>query len=114
MEFEHLPEFDKDLKHLQKRYRSLEEDLVVLRKILTVEPQASPPRSFTISGLGTAKEIIKIKKIACKALKGRGANSGIRLIYALHKEEQKIVFIEIYFKGDKENEDRGRILKYYS
>jgi len=114
MEFEHLPEFDKDLKHLQKRYRSLEEDLVVLRKILTVEPQASPPRSFTISGLGTAKEIIKIKKIACKALKGRGANSGIRLIYALHNEEQKIVFIEIYFKGDKENEDRGRILKYYS
>jgi hypothetical protein len=48
--------------------------------------------------------------MACKALKGRGVNSGLRLIYAYFNEEQRITFVELYFKGDKENEDRQRIL----
>ena len=63
--------------------------------------------------LGVQYEIIKVRKFTCKALKGKGANSGIRVIYAFHKEEQKIVFIELYYKGDKAREDRGRIIKYY-
>jgi len=54
--------------------------------------------------------IIKVKKIACKTLKGRGVNSGLRLIYAHFKEEEKITFIELYYKNDKENEDRQRII----
>jgi hypothetical protein len=46
-----------------------------------------------------------VKKIACKSLKGKGVNSGLRLIYALFKVEQKITFIEIYHKNDKDSED---------
>lgn len=114
MRYEYIDEFEKDLKELsKKRFRSLAEDLEVLKKVLDVFPSASPPTSFLIPNLGTQQEIIKVKKFACRALKGRGANSGIRVIYAHHKEEQKIVFIELYFKGDKANEDRNRILKYY-
>jgi mRNA-degrading endonuclease RelE of RelBE toxin-antitoxin system len=114
MECEYLPEFEKDLERLsKKRFRSLPEDLEVFKKVLAVSPAASPPISFPINHLPARQEIIKVKKFACKALKGRGANSGIRVIYAFHVAEQKIVFIEMYFKGDKENEDRGRILKYY-
>ena len=45
--------------------------------------------------------IIKVKKIACRALKGRGVNSGLRLIYALFPDKQKITFIELYHKNDK-------------
>jgi hypothetical protein len=37
----------------------------------------------------------------------------LRLIYAYFKEEERIVFIEIYHKNDKENEDRVRILEYF-
>jgi hypothetical protein len=40
-------------------------------------------------------------------------NSGLRLIYAHFKEEQRIVFIEIYHKVDKEGEDRDRILENF-
>jgi hypothetical protein len=47
--------------------------------------------------------------MACKALKGRGVNSGLRLIYAHFPEEQKITFIELYHKNDRENEDKTRI-----
>jgi hypothetical protein len=46
-------------------------------------------------------------------LKGRGANSGLRLVYAHFEAMDKIELVEIYFKGDKENEDRGRILRNY-
>jgi hypothetical protein len=48
--------------------------------------------------------------MACKALKGRGINSGLRLVYAYFSESQKIIFIELYHKNDKENEDRARII----
>jgi hypothetical protein len=58
-------------------------------------------------------DLLLMKKIACKALKGRGVNSGLRLVYAYFGEEQKITFIELYHKSDKENEDRQRILEYF-
>ncbi len=53
------------------------------------------------------------KKIACRALKGRGVNSGLRLIYAHFQKEEKIIFIELYHKNDKENEDKQRILNQF-
>ena len=76
-------------------------------------PQERPPFSFRIDNLGLKTCVIKVKKIACKALKGRGVNSGLRLIYAHFEAEQKIIFIELYHKNDKENEDRRRILKNF-
>jgi len=38
--------------------------------------------------------------------------SSLRIIYAYYEEDQNIEFIELYFKGDKENEDRDRIATY--
>lgn len=110
MEFECLVEFEKDLKYLMKRYRSLNSDLDDVRQILKVRPNDNPPFSFQINNLGLESCIIKIKKIACDSLKGRGVNSGLRLIYAYFEIEQKIVFIELYHKNDKEIEDRKRIV----
>jgi len=109
MTFDELAEFNKDLKNLLKKYRTLNDDLAVVKKVLEVFPDERPPFSFRIDGLGLTTCIIKVKKIACKALKGRGVNSGLRLIYAYFKEEQKLTFIELYHKNDKENEDRQRI-----
>jgi hypothetical protein len=36
----------------------------------------------------------------------------MRIIYAYHGEVFTFVYIEIYFKGNKENEDRGRVEMY--
>lgn len=110
MTFEELAAFKKDIKILSKRYRSMEEDLAVVKKVLTVSPDERPPFSYRIDNLGIDSCVIKVKKIACKALKGRGVNSGLRLIYAHFVQEEKIIFIEIYHKNDKESEDRSRIL----
>lgn len=126
MEFDELNEFKKDLKKLSKRYKSLKDDLEIIRKVLKVNPNARPPFSFQIVGLGITNCVIKVKKIACKSLKGKGVNTGLRLIYAYFEKkevegddgkkkelEEKIVFIELYHKNDKASENKERILKYF-
>jgi len=114
MTFDELKEFKKDLKTLLKKYRTLNDDLAIVKQVLSVSPDERPPFSFRIDNLGIETCVIKVKKIACKALKGRGVNSGFRLIYAYFEEEQRITFIELYHKNDKENEDRERILSNFS
>ncbi len=67
-----------------------------------------------ISGLGIEEpKIYKVVKFACRSLPGKGNRSGIRIIYAFCERGCSVEYIEIYYKGDKENEDRGRIRKYY-
>lgn len=113
MIFETLAEFDKDLKKLSNKYRSLSEDLAVARQVLEVFPGERPPFSFRLNGLGLETCVIKVKKIACKSLKGRGINSGLRLIYAHFESEEKIIFVELHHKNDQESEDRDRILRHF-
>jgi mRNA-degrading endonuclease RelE of RelBE toxin-antitoxin system len=113
MKFETLTEFEKDLKRLLKKYRTLNSDLEDVKIILRVKPDERPPYSFRIDNLGITTCVIKIKKITSDSMKGRGVNSGFRLVYAWFKDEKKIVFIELYHKNDKENEDRQRILENF-
>jgi mRNA-degrading endonuclease YafQ of YafQ-DinJ toxin-antitoxin module len=113
MTFDELAEYKKDLKGLLKKYRTLNDDMDVVRKVLEVFPDERPPFSFRIDNLGLETCVIKVKKIACKALKGRGVNSGLRLIYAYFEKEQRITFIELFHKNDKENEDRVRIINNF-
>ena len=113
MEFNTLPEFEKDLKQLLKKYRSLNDDLLEVKTILKKKPDERPPFSFRIDNLGLETCVIKVKKIASKSLKGSGVNSGLRLVYAHFEAEQKITFIELYHKNDKGSEDKQRILSNF-
>lgn len=114
MTFEELPQFRKDVKTLLKKYRTLSDDLAVVKQVMVVVPDERPPFSYRIDNLNLLTCIIKVKKIACKALKGRGVNSGLRLIYAYFPNEPKITFIELYHKNDKENEDKKRIMDHFT
>jgi len=109
-------EFHKDFKRLLKKYRSLEGDLELV-KIAAIElfhiQKINNLSIFLIEGFCTEEiQICKVRKFACRALKGRGSKSGIRIIYAFHCRSFKVDFIEMYFKGEKENEDRERIKDY--
>lgn len=119
------PEFQKDLKKLVKKFRSLEEDLELVKIAVIELCHVGAPNSqgilekrdnkatFLIQGFCTQEVLVcKIKKFACRALKGRGSKSGIRVVYAFHCQSCQVNFIEIYFKGEKENEDRERIREY--
>jgi mRNA-degrading endonuclease RelE of RelBE toxin-antitoxin system len=113
----HVPEFEKDLKKLVKRFSSLEDDLRMFVKVALNafhKQKIDSNAIFHISNLGIrSPKIFKAKKFACKALKGKGAQSGIRIIYAYDEKEDWIEFIEIYYKGDKESEDRERLKNHY-
>ena len=108
--------FKKDLKKLKKRFRTLAEDLETVKKAaieLHHVHNLDNSSVFPIPGVGTEQiQIYKVKKFACRTMKGKGARSGIRMIYAYHRELSKVVLIEIYYKGDKEDEDRERIREY--
>lgn len=114
MKFEALPEYERDLKKLLKKYRTLINDLEDVKKVLSIRPDASPPFSFRIEGLGIESCVIKVKKIASDSFKGRGSNSGLRLVYAYYELTETIVFIELYHKNEKELEDRDRIKRNFS
>jgi hypothetical protein len=114
-EVRRLAEFEKDLKKLQKKFRTIEEDLrTFIQKQLNLFHKLHIDNKgiFLISDLGIGyPRIFKAKKFACKSLKGKGVKSGIRVIYAYFALEDVVELIEIYYKGDKENEDRDRILR---
>jgi mRNA-degrading endonuclease RelE of RelBE toxin-antitoxin system len=110
------PKFEQEFKKLGKKYRSLPEDLE-LAKRAAIElfhlHSINNQSIFPIPNCCTDKVLVcKLKKFACRALKGRGAQSGIRIIYAFYPQARRVEFIEIYFKGDKENEDKERIKNY--
>lgn len=112
-----LPEFDKDIKKLLKKFRTLEEDLDIFLKtelVLYHKLKKDNKGISLIPRLGVENpKIYKAKKFACRSLKGRGVQSGIRVIYGYFEKEDRIELIEIYFKGDKENEDEDRIARHY-
>lgn len=117
MNYEETEEFTRDFKKLLKKFSSLGEDLEVYKQysIELFHCQEIDSRSiFEIQGVGNTVELkfFKVKKFQCKSLKGRGAKSGIRIIYAYYPAEQKIIFLEIYFKADQTNESRQRILDF--
>jgi len=115
-EVHQLPEFKKDLKKLSKKYKTLPEDLETFIKVqlkLLHKLGIDNGGVVRISGLGVGyPHLYKARRFACKSLKGGGGRSGIRIIYAYYPNEDKIEFVEIYYKGDKENEDKQRILAY--
>jgi len=114
MKFDQLNEYEKDLKKLLKKFRTLKDDMDIIKKVLEAEPKERPPFSYRIDGLGVESCVIKVKKIACRAMKGKGVNTGLRLIYAHFEEEEKIILVELYLKSVKETEDRNRILKNFT
>ena len=104
--FEFLPECEREWKRLAKKYRTLDDDLQKLQPILEACPTGIG-KNFTVLHAGKTFSIIKVR-MACRALHDRS----LRLIYAYHDREKSIIFLELYYKGDKENEDRGRIEEY--
>jgi proline dehydrogenase len=117
-EISRLPEFERDMKKLLKRYKTLGGDLdICIRNQLVLHHKLGKETGGTVpiadSSIDNPK-IYKVRKFACRSLRGTGSRSGIRLVYGYYEQEDKIVLIEIYYKGDKENEDEDRILRNFS
>jgi len=106
MSFNEIPEFQKEFKRLAKKYKSLTDDLQEFCNVVSVVPLGNS-KHFNVITQTDLSYVIKAR-LFCRFLKG----TSLRIVYCYFKEEQRIDFIELYFKGDKENEDRGRIKEY--
>lgn len=106
MNFSSIKEFDKDFKKKSKKYKSLADDFNTFKQnIPFVDIYAN--KNFAVLYKNDQLLIIKAR-FFCRYLRG----NTLRLIYAFHASSELIEYIELYFKGDKENEDKDRIKEY--
>ncbi|MFH1657123.1 MAG: hypothetical protein ABH919_01535 [bacterium] len=111
MNFKSTAEFQKDFKKLSKKFKSLDSDLLEFKKVLNEEPLGIG-KHFNVITKTDFTQIVKAR-FFCKSLKKKD----LRVIYAYIENRQiiemiGIEFIEIYFKGNKESEDKERIKNY--
>ncbi len=111
MNFKCTQKFLKDFKKLSKKFKTLDNDLIEFEKILKTSPLGIGKHFNVITKSGYIY-IVKAR-FFCQSLKRKD----LRIIYAYIKNHTVIQmigidFIEIYFKGNKENEDKERIKKY--
>ena len=106
--------FKKDLKKLLKRFPTLLSDLGVAKKAaieLCHINELDNRAVFEIQGYGKEElRYYKIKKFACRSLKNRGNQSGIRIIYSYNKVTHTVDFIEMYHKADQADFTKSRLL----
>ena len=104
--FDSLPEFRRELRKLSRKYGTLNDDLEIFKEVLSISPTGFG-NSFTVIHSTKVIKIVKAR-MACRSLRGKS----LRVIYAYLEREEKVEFIEIYYKRNKENEDRNRIKEY--
>lgn len=118
IDYEPTDEFQRDFKKLSKKFRTLSEDLEVLKKAviqLYHVQRVDNNAIFAIPGFQSENsQSYKIKKFASKSLKGKGVKTGLRLIYIFKPSESKVILVEIYYKGEQTNEDKNRLKKYFT
>src|SRR3990170_171446 len=103
MHFNELSKFSKECKQLFKKYLSLAKDLDEFKKIVAAIPLGTS-KHFNVITRSSGVTIVKAR-LFFRYLKG----ASLRVIYSYIQQKNTIEFIEIYFKGNKDNEDRERI-----
>jgi len=101
-----LSEFAKEFKRLFKKYKTLDDDFKKFKKVLLIIP-TEINKNFAVIHSSSFLKTIKAR-MACRALRDRS----LRIIYAYFAQNTRIKFIELYYKGDKKNEDREKIKEY--
>ena len=87
-----IPNFDKELKRLAKKYKSIKDDIISLTDELENNPQ---------TGVFLGNNCYKIR-MTIKS-KGRGKSGGARIITHFKIVEDMVFLLSIYDKSEKEN-----------
>jgi len=121
MNFSRQPEFEKEQKKLEKKWRSLPEDLQkaedVIRSLYIEIPGFN--REEARKNLFTGKRAAILKqdshyeavkmRLDCASL---GSKSALRLIFTYVYNGETCTFIELFSKTDKEREDSQRLQRF--
>ena len=101
-------QFQREFKKLQKKYRTLPSDLKILEKLIQKFPLGDDSRHCNELRKIGALCICK-RRMMCRAVKG----SEFRVIYYYDGIQIELMYLEIYYKENKEREDQQRIEKIW-
>jgi mRNA-degrading endonuclease RelE of RelBE toxin-antitoxin system len=87
-----VPPFDRQLKRLAKKYRSIKDDVAELGKQLAENPTM---------GKTIRKDCYKIRLAIIS--KGKGKSAGARVITYVHIDQSNIYLLTIYDKSEQED-----------
>jgi len=122
MNFEQSKEFQKEIKSLSKKWRTLGDDLDAVK--ITIENLYVEQDEVDLQELrsaffnGKRATVLRRSDSGHEAIKMRldcsspGANNKVRMIFVAIQSEESILFIQIYAKTKNEREDDFRIDKY--
>lgn len=110
-----IPEFYEDTIKLANKFETINYDLKVFIQTSLKLYHEIKMDNDGIKKIKDLKDVslFKADKFACRALKGKGAKSGIEVIYSYSSKDNKIELIEMYFQEDKKEQDLTRVSKYY-
>lgn len=109
MDFSESDEFKKEFKKLVRKYQTFEEDLRVAKKAIMVAPSGNGTKHWNILKHDGADRYIIKMRMMCRAVKG----SQFRIVYLYDGAKVEVLFIEVYFKGNKKREDTERIDNFF-
>lgn len=109
MEYRENDEFKKEFKKLSKKYKTLEKDFTLLKEIIMNFPEGGESRHSVRLREDENKKIVK-RRMMCRSTRGQN----FRVIHSYNKDTVEVLFIEVYFKGDKEIENKSRIDKVWA
>ena len=92
MTIETLPNFEKELKHLAKKYKQIKNDLTLFKNELLQNPTLGTP-------LGNGCYKVRVPNSSIPV----GKSGGFRIITLVKIEKDKIILLSIYSKTQKEN-----------
>jgi mRNA-degrading endonuclease RelE of RelBE toxin-antitoxin system len=110
MDFAESDEFKKEFKKLSRKYPTLSDDLEVVKKAIQANPAGNGTKHWNMLRHDGETMYAMKMRMMCRAVKG----SQFRLIYMYDGNKVEVLFIEMYFKGNKEREDQKRIERYFS
>lgn len=116
-DFNYHKRFLKEKEKLSNKCTSLENDFEIFKTTLQVDIRdnnynvpTDVGKYFKIKGLSKKVTLpaFVVKKFYCENM-NKGSNSGFRFTFLYDKSERLIYFVEIYFKGQKQIENKDRI-----
>jgi mRNA-degrading endonuclease RelE of RelBE toxin-antitoxin system len=93
-----VPEFDKELKGLSKKYPSIKQDLLDLATTLTEDP---------IKGEPLGRDCYKIRMAISS--KNKGKSGGSRVVTCVKITDETVILLSIYDKSEKENIEDSKL-----
>ena len=120
MNFEQTNEFKKELKKLQKKWRSLPQDIVAaeiqISALYSDDVDAAEYRAAFFNGkratilqvLENGTEVVKMRL----DVESLGTSSKLRVVFIAIVTTNSILLVELYAKNEKGNLDKSRIKKY--